>query len=74
MGALTTTFELSEGNWTDRFERITVYQHGWRLGDKGAGSRGANGRIEEHGLGVLLGYYGNTVNVIGRCYETLDRA
>ncbi len=74
MGALTTAFELSEGNWTDRFERITVYQRGWRLGGKGASSRGPNGRIEEHGLHVLLGYYDHTFDVMGRCYETLDRA
>jgi uncharacterized protein with NAD-binding domain and iron-sulfur cluster len=74
MGALTTTFELSEGNWTDRFERITVHQRGWRLGGKGASSRAANGRIEEHGLDVLLGYYDNTFDVMGRCWETLDRA
>jgi uncharacterized protein with NAD-binding domain and iron-sulfur cluster len=74
MGALTTAFELSEGTWTDRFERITVYQRGWRLGGKGASSRGPNGRIEEHGLHVLLGYYDDTFDVMGRCYEALDRA
>ena len=74
MGALTTAFELSEGDWTDRFERITVYQRGWRLGGKGASSRGAHGRIEEHGLHVLLGYYDQTFDVMRRCYEELDRA
>ncbi len=73
MGALATAFELSEGDWTDRFERITVYQRGWRLGGKGASSRGPNGRIEEHGLHVLLGYYDHTFDVMRRCYETLDR-
>ena len=73
MGALATAFELSEGNWTDRFERITVYQRGWRLGGKGASSRGRNGRIEEHGLHVLLGYYDHTFDVMRRCYEALDR-
>ena len=73
MGALTTAFELSEGNWTDRFDRITVYQRGWRLGGKGASSRGPNGRIEEHGLHVLLGYYDHTFDVMRRCYEALDR-
>ena len=61
-------------NWTDRFDRITVYQRGWRLGGKGASSRGPNGRIEEHGLHVLLGYYDHTFDVMGRCYEALDRA
>ena len=73
MGALATAFELSEGDWTDRFERITVYQRGWRLGGKGASSRGPNGRIEEHGLHVLLGYYDHTFDVMRRCYEALDR-
>jgi uncharacterized protein with NAD-binding domain and iron-sulfur cluster len=74
MGALTTAFELSEGDWTSQFERITVYQRGWRLGGKGASSRGPSGRIEEHGLHVLLGYYDHTFDVMRRCYEALDRA
>ena len=73
MGALATAFELSEGDWTNQFERITVYQRGWRLGGKGASSRGPNGRIEEHGLHVLLGYYDHTFDVMRRCYEALDR-
>ena len=73
MGALATAFELTEGDWTSRFERITVYQRGWRLGGKGASSRGPNGRIEEHGLHVLLGYYDHTFDVMRRCYEALDR-
>ena len=73
MGALTTAFELTEGRWADRFERITVYQRGWRLGGKGASSRGPNGRIEEHGLHVLLGYYDHTFDVMRRCYKALDR-
>jgi uncharacterized protein with NAD-binding domain and iron-sulfur cluster len=73
MAALTAALELSEGNWTDRFERITVYQRGWRLGGKGASSRGRHGRIEEHGLHVLLGYYDQTFDVMARCYEELDR-
>ncbi len=73
MAALTTALELSEGDWTERFERITVYQRGWRLGGKGASSRGAHGRIEEHGLHVLLGYYDHTFDVMRRCYEELDR-
>ncbi|MGD0393669.1 MAG: FAD-dependent oxidoreductase [Acidimicrobiales bacterium] len=73
MGALVTAFELSEGHWADRFDRITVYQRGWRLGGKGASSRGIHGRIEEHGLHVLLGYYDHTFDVMRRCYEELDR-
>ncbi len=73
MGALTTAFELTEGDWTKQFDRITVYQRGWRLGGKGASSRGRHGRIEEHGLHVLLGYYDHTFDVMRRCYEALDR-
>ena len=74
MAALTAAFELSEGPWRDRFQRITVYQRGWRLGGKGASSRGPNGRIEEHGLHVLLGYYDGTFELMRRCYDELDRA
>ncbi|MGZ6972519.1 MAG: NAD(P)-binding protein [Acidimicrobiia bacterium] len=73
MAALTAAFELSEGDWRARFDRITVYQRGWRLGGKGASSRGPHGRIEEHGLHVLLGYYEHTFDVLRRCYAELDR-
>ncbi len=73
MAALTAAFELSEGDWRSRFDRITVYQRGWRLGGKGASSRGPNGRVEEHGLHVLLGYYEHTFDVLRRCYAELDR-
>src|SRR5437870_7518153 len=74
MAALTAALELSEGRWRDRFEQLTVYQRGWRLGGKGASSRGPNGRIEEHGLHMLLGYYDETFDVMRRCYEELDRS
>jgi uncharacterized protein with NAD-binding domain and iron-sulfur cluster len=53
---------------------ITVYQRGWRLGGKGASSRGPNGRIEEHGLHVWLGFYDNAFRLMRSCYEELDRA
>jgi uncharacterized protein with NAD-binding domain and iron-sulfur cluster len=73
MAGLTTAWELSSGQWRDRFESITVYQRGWRLGGKGASSRGPHGRIEEHGLHVLLGYYDATFRVLREVYEELDR-
>ncbi len=73
MAGLTTAWELSSGEWRDRFESITVYQRGWRLGGKGASSRGAHGRIEEHGLHVLLGYYDATFRVLREVYAELDR-
>ena len=52
---------------------VTVYQRGWRLGGKGASSRGPNGRIEEHGLHVWLGFYDNAFRLLRSCYEELDR-
>jgi uncharacterized protein with NAD-binding domain and iron-sulfur cluster len=73
MAGLVTAWELSRGDWRDRLESITVYQRGWRLGGKGASSRGLHGRIEEHGLHVLLGYYDATFRVLREVYAELDR-
>ena len=50
-----------------------MYQRGWRLGGKGASSRGPNGRIEEHGLHLWLGYYENAFRLLRECYVELDR-
>ncbi|WP_188791466.1 NAD(P)-binding protein [Ornithinimicrobium pekingense] len=74
MAGLTTAWELTSGAWRDRFESVTVYQRGWRLGGKGASSRGEHGRVEEHGLHVLLGYYDATFRVLREVYGELDRA
>ncbi len=74
MAGLTAAWRLSEAGWRDRFESITVYQRGWRLGGKGASSRGENGRIEEHGLHVWLGSYENAFALLRECYAELDRA
>src|SRR5262245_57353824 len=73
MAGLTTAWELSSGDWRRDLESITVYQRGWRLGGKGASSRGPHGRIEEHGLHVLLGYYDATFRVLREVYDELDR-
>jgi uncharacterized protein with NAD-binding domain and iron-sulfur cluster len=71
--ALTAAFELSRPGWRDRFESITVYQLGWRLGGKGASGRGLHDRIEEHGLHLWLGFYENAFRVMRECYEELGR-
>jgi uncharacterized protein with NAD-binding domain and iron-sulfur cluster len=73
MAGLSAAWRLSEPGWRDRFESITVYQRGWRLGGKGASSRGSNGRIEEHGLHVWLGCYENAFRLLRECYTELDR-
>ncbi|HUE34744.1 MAG TPA: FAD-dependent oxidoreductase [Mycobacterium sp.] len=73
MAGLSTAWRLSTPGWRERFESITVYQRGWRLGGKAASSRGAHGRIEEHGLHVWLGSYENAFRLLRECYAELDR-
>ena len=73
MGGLAAAWRLSEPGWRDRFDRIVVYQRGWRLGGKGASSRAMHGRIEEHGLHVWLGFYENAFRLVRECYAELDR-
>ncbi|AQT81426.1 amine oxidase [Mycolicibacterium litorale] len=73
MAGLSAAWRLSEPGWTDRFESITVYQRGWRLGGKGASSRGEHDRIEEHGLHIWLGSYENAFALLRECYAELDR-
>lgn len=74
MAGLSTAWRLSEPGWRTRFDSITVYQRGWRLGGKGASSRGTHGRIEEHGLHVWLGSYENAFALLRECYAEIDRA
>jgi uncharacterized protein with NAD-binding domain and iron-sulfur cluster len=74
VAGLSAAWRLSEPGWRDRFDSITVYQRGWRLGGKGASSRGENGRIEEHGLHIWLGSYDNAFGILRECYAELDRA
>ncbi len=73
MAGLSAAWELSAGDWARRFDSITVYQRGGRLGGKAASSRGAFGRIEEHGLHVWMGYYDNAFRLVRECYEELAR-
>jgi len=72
-GGLAAAFELSQPDWREHFESITVYQLGWRLGGKGASGRGDHGRIEEHGLHLWLGFYHNAFRMMQECYDELGR-
>jgi uncharacterized protein with NAD-binding domain and iron-sulfur cluster len=74
MAGLVTAWEMSSGDWRERLDSITVYQRGWRLGGKGASSRGPHERIEEHGLHVLLGCFDATFRVLREVYGELDRS
>jgi uncharacterized protein with NAD-binding domain and iron-sulfur cluster len=73
VAALTAAMELSRPGWHERFDGITVYQLGWRLGGKGASGRGPHGRIEEHGLHLWLGFYENAFRVLQRACAEVGR-
>ena len=73
MGALSTALQMTSlPEWQKRFD-ITVYQLGWRLGGKCASSRGADERIEEHGIHGFMGSYFNALPMMSEVYEELDR-
>ena len=69
---MATAFELSRPEHNGRYE-VTVYQRGWRLGGKGASGRGPDGRIEEHGLHLWMGFYENAFRTMRECYAELGR-
>lgn len=71
VGAMSTVWALtSQDGWQDRYD-ITVYQMGWRLGGKGASGRGPDGRIQEHGLHIWLGFYENAFRVMREVFAEI---
>lgn len=69
IAALASAYELtSYPNWQDEYE-VTVYQLGWRLGGKMSGGRGPNGRVQELGLHLLLGFYVNAFPMFEAVYK-----
>jgi uncharacterized protein with NAD-binding domain and iron-sulfur cluster len=68
--AVSAAFELTRPEHEGRY-RVTLYQLGWRLGGKGASGRSADGRIEEHGLHVWMGWYENAFRLMRECYTEL---
>lgn len=76
MGALASVADLTDPRRApSRPLDITVYQIGWRLGGKGASGRSQDpatyGRIEEHGLHNLFGFYDNTFQLMRGAYDEL---
>lgn len=70
--ALTTAMELTRPELANRYE-VTVYQMGFRLGGKGASGRGVEGRIEEHGLHLWMGFYENAFRLMREAYAECNR-
>lgn len=70
--AMAAAYELTSPGLAGKFE-VTVYQQGFRLGGKGASGRGPNGRIEEHGLHVWMGFYENAFRMMRSVYGELGR-
>ncbi len=70
MAALAAAWVLSE----DRDAEVTVYTLGWRLGGKGASGRDPDrgGRIIEHGMHGLMGYYVHVHRLMSAVYEALE--
>ena len=71
VGGMTAAFDLTnDPDWKDRFDEITVYQLGWRLGGKGASDD-----VPTHSEGTALGpddgeaaiFKGNEVGVGANC-------
>lgn len=69
---MTAAHALTRPEQQGKFE-VTVYQLGWRLGGKGASGRGPNGRIEEHGLHIWMGFYENAFRLMRSVYEEAAR-
>lgn len=69
-------FTEANPNWHQRYESMTVYQMGWRLGGKGSSGRNAamGERIEEHGLHVWFGFYENAFKTMERLFASVSPA
>lgn len=71
IASLTAAYELTDQEgWEDLYE-VTLYQMGWLLGGKCATKRGPNGRIEEHGIHVFLGFYNNVFRMMQSAYAEM---
>ena len=70
--SLTAAMELTRPGLPEKYD-VTVYQMGHRLGGKGASGRGPQGRIEEHGLHIWLGFYENAFRLMREAYSEAGR-
>lgn len=74
MGSLAAAWKLSDPALGGAFD-VTVYQRDGLLGGKGASTRSQDpqkgGRIEEHGIHILMGFYDNALSLLEDCYAEL---
>ncbi len=70
VGGVTAAYYLSSPELEGKFD-VTLYQEGWRLGGKCATGRnaGADQRVQEHGIHILLGFYENAFRTFRACIE-----
>jgi uncharacterized protein with NAD-binding domain and iron-sulfur cluster len=69
MAGLSAAYQLTKTPELRKFNDVTVYQLGWRLGGKAASGRDAQGRNLEHGLHVWFGCYENTFKLLQELYR-----
>lgn len=70
LGGVATALALTATEDLRRRYRVTLYNHGWRLGGKCASGRNAaqGYRIEEHGLHLMLGFYDTVFRFVRDAY------
>jgi uncharacterized protein with NAD-binding domain and iron-sulfur cluster len=77
MGSLAAAWKLSDPALGGAFD-VTVYQRDGLLGGKGASTRSPDpqkgGRIQEHGIHMLMGFYDNALSLLEECYAELAPA
>lgn len=77
LGGLSAAYQLSKTqDLRDKFD-VTLLQHGWRLGGKGASGRNPafkkGERVEEHGLHMFMGFYENSWRMMRETYDHWHR-
>lgn len=73
MAGVAAAFRLSDSADKRARVQVTLLQHGWRLGGKGASGRDPlrQQRIEEHGLHVWMGFYAHAFGLVRDALATL---
>src|SRR4051812_43972743 len=68
MAGLSAAYQLTKTAELRKYNHVTVYQLGWRVGGKAASGRDALGRNLEHGLHVWFGCYENAFQLLQEIY------